>query len=338
MARRSRFRRSPPFIFKALAATGIALLIWAGWQWFLPGPAPYSYALVDEGGLADFPDLGLDGPEDLAVRRYELLAEGAAGAQALVHVGMPADGAAPVLLGWQNLGAEPLLAFGVRSQDLNALAQAVTANIATDATVLAWWDTSRQLEYLSGRTVVFDENLGEPLLVPDAWASRHDSIVALEQHFWTVSRAGAPRFDRFLDALMADPRTGAAELRALAGDKPAFVVVHLSDAFRLGAMRPGRFGVGYRDFAGGGDVHTEIRMVKNWLTENGYTSYAVERLSLLVTRVHFLTDAASEGTLLAAMLPFTSSNPLTLESLGLVANYGGYWVFEVSANATDPAG
>ena len=77
-------------------------------------------------------------------------------------------------------------------------------------------------------------------------------------------------------------------------------------------------------------MHTEVRVVKEWLAESGYTSYAVERLSLLEIRVHFLADVASENTLLAALLPFTSSNPMTLEDLGLVANYGGYWVYELS--------
>lgn len=329
MARRSRFRRSPRFIYKALVAGGLALLIWAGWEAFLPEPAPYNYALVGEGGLEDFPDLGLQGPDDLAVKRFELRAESVISPLALVHVGMPADGAAPVLLDWRNMTAEPILALGVRTPDLNDLVAAVGTNIAPEALVLAWWDTSRQLKVLSGRTVLFDANLAVPLLVPDAWTSRIDSIVALEEQFWAVSRADAPLFDRFLDALVADPQTGAARLRALAQGGPAFVVVHLSDAYRLGFLRPNRFAVGYRDFAGVGDVHTEVSVVKEWLAENGYTSYAVERLSLVKIRVHFLADVASENTLLAALLPFTSSNPMILEDLGLVANYGGYWVYEL---------
>jgi hydroxylamine oxidation protein HaoB len=309
----------------------LALLIWAGWEAFLPAPAPYHYETVAEGPLADFPDLDLDGPKDLSVRRVELRDLETSGTRAVAHIGLPDGGGAPVLLEWRNRGAEPVLALGVRTRDLNDLAQAVAKNIPPEATVLAWWDTSRQLALLSGNRVLFNDNLGRPLFVPDAWAARREAIVALEKQYWSATTNGAPGFERFLDALVAAPETGAAQLRELAGGGPAYVVVHLSDAYRLAALRHERFAIGYRDFAGGGEIHGEVRVVKEWLAENGYDSYAVERRDLTVARVYFLADVASENTLLAALLPFTSSNPMTLEALSLVANYGGYWVFELPA-------
>jgi hydroxylamine oxidation protein HaoB len=98
-------------------------------------------------------------------------------------------------------------------------------------------------------------------------------------------------------------------------------------------LRPGRFGIGYRDFAGSGEVHGQVKQVKDWLAEHGYRSYAVEKKGANVNRVYFLADARSEETLLARMLPFSSSNTLRLEELRLVANYGGYWVYEVPGAA-----
>lgn len=327
--KRSGASKALPFVFGASIAGGFLLLGWAGWALLVAAPAPYRYELIGEGPVADFPDLGLDAPETLSIRKFELRATGAAAPLAVLHVADPGGGSAPVLLEWQSRTAEPLLTEGAPLADLNRLVQAVAQHVPARGVVLGWWDTARRLKLLAGVDIVFDDNLAQPLLIPPAWSSRRDSIEALEHRFWKVSRDSEPLFARYLEALLSEPAAGAAGLRQLVGERRAFVAVHLSDAYKLGALRPERFGIGYRDFAGSGDIHGQVKQVKDWLDEQGYRSYAVEKKGVNVNRVYFLADARTEETLLARMLPFTTSNPLELEELQLVANYGGYWVYEV---------
>jgi len=326
---RSRTSRFLPYLYGGLIAVGFLLFDWAGCALLFPDQAPYRYELTKEGPIAEFPELGLAVPETLMIRKFEVRAEQATGPLAVLHTADPGEGAAPVLLEWQSRTAQPLRTVSGRLADLISLAQAVTRHVPETAVVLGWWDTARQLKLLAGVDVLFDENLGQPLLIPPAWSGRRESIEALEDLFWQVSSDSKPLFDRYLDALLSDPGEGAARLRALAGERQAYVAVRLADAYLLGALRPEHFGVGFRDFPAGGEIHGQVTQVKDWLAENGYRSYAVDKKSLGATRVYFLTDAGAEGTLLARMLPFTSSNPVQLEALRLVANYGGYWVYKL---------
>ncbi len=333
-AKRSGVGKPLHFLFGASIAGGLVLLGWASWALLVPAPAPYRYELISEGPVGNFPDLGLDGPETLSIRKFEVRATGAAAPVAVLHLADPGKGSAPVLLEWRNRTAEPLLTAGAPLADLNTLAQAVARHVPTRAVVLGWWDTARQLKLLAGVDILFDDNLAQPLLIPPAWSSRQDSIEALEHRFWKVSRDSEPLFARYLEALLSEPAAGAARLRQLVGERRAFVAVHLNDAYKLGALRPERFGIGYRDFAGSGEIHGQVKRVKDWLDEHGYRSYAVEKKGVNVNRVYFLADARTEETLLARMLPFSSSNPLQLEELQLVANYAGYWVYEVPGAVT----
>ena len=119
-------------------------------------------------------------------------------------------------------------------------------------------------------------------------------------------------------------------LRELTGGRDSYVAVHLSDLYKLGLMRPDRLGVAYKDFPlKGGDVHGLSGMVKSWLQENNHSAYTVHGLSENLVRAYFLTDAKSGNTLLAQMLPMTSSQPLELQVLQLVYQYGGYWVYKI---------
>ena len=119
-------------------------------------------------------------------------------------------------------------------------------------------------------------------------------------------------------------------LRELTGGREAYVAVHLSDLHKLGLMRPERLNVAYKDFPlKGGDVHGLSGMVKRWQADNKHTAYSVHGLSENLVRAYFLSDAKSSNTLLAQMLPLTTSNPLEFQALKLVYQQGGYWVYKV---------
>lgn len=336
-------KRALPLIGALLVAGGLFLLGWLAWVILSPGPAPYRYELVAEGGMDKFPDLGLNGQEDLAIRKYEVRAAGADTPVAVLHVGNKENGA-PVLLEWQNRAAEPVLTITAQMSELVNLAQAVSKHTPPRSVVLAWWDTSRQLELLAGANVLLDENLAQPLLIPAPWHGERDAIEALEQRFWKVPRSSETeaQFNQYVDALLSDVRTGVAKLRQLAGGGEAYVVVHLSEAYRLGALHPDRFGIAYRDFPKTGQTHGMITGVKGWLDKQGYESYALEDKGGNAVRVYFFTAPTSGDTLMAQMLPFSTSRPLELEELQLVYQHRGYWLYKLptadqkSTQGTEP--
>ena len=108
-------------------------------------------------------------------------------------------------------------------------------------------------------------------------------------------------------------------------------MVHISDLYKLGLMRPDRIGVAYKDFSvkGSGDVHGLNVMVKRWQGDNNYTSHTVHGLSETNVRAYFLTDDKSVKTLLAQMLPMTTSLILEFQPLQMVYKEGGYLVYKI---------
>jgi hydroxylamine oxidation protein HaoB len=322
------------FIGLFLVAGGLFLAVWAALAFLRPVPAPYAYVLVGEGGVAEFPDLGLDGDafSDLTIRKYELRAAQVDRPLAVLHAAIRGSGS-PVLLDWRNELAEPVVNTASDISQTVTLAEALREHTPADSLVIAWWDVSRRLKLLAGADVLFDRHLARPLLIPQPWDKYRDSIEATERRFWKAGPAPSDekRFERFVDALLSDPQAGTEKLRALGGRRQAFLVLSLRDAYKLGAMRPDRFGVGFKDFPKGGDVHGAASAIKRWLEAEGYDSYAIQPLEEGIVRVYFLTDEPSAATLLARALPFTSSRPLELTSPSLVYQQGEFWVYELAA-------
>lgn len=303
--------------------------------------APYRYRIVAEGEAASFRELDLEDHPRLPVRKVELIANDAQRTMALGYVAaVPND--VPVLLGWENRASEPTLAFDTRATDVAALARAVSRHAPAGATLLSWWDTSRQLRLLAGGKVVNDTYPGPALLLPAQWRSARTTIESTEERFWQIAPdgEGATRFARYVDALVSTETDGLAALRRLAGPGEAYLIVQIADAYRAGALRPDRLGIGYRDFPRGAGLHGTIASVKAWLAEQGHESYAIDARDPAVLRVFFLTTPESRNTLIARLLPFSTSNPFTLDAPRIVHQQGPYWVFKLasppgSAGSTD---
>lgn len=314
-----------------LVAGGFLVFGWLAYLWLSPGAAPYHYKLVEDGGVDKFGKLGLEAWPDLGISKHEVLVEGVDQPVALAYLARRGN-APPVMLNWENRSGEPVVFLDGKLSELTALATAITKHVPKDAVVLAWWDTSRQIKLLTGYETVFNSHLGEPLITPLPWRARSGAIEKYEREFWRApaSAEESQKFQRFADALAADPKEGAAMLRELTGGREAYVAVHLSDLYKLGLMRPERLDVAYKDFPlKGGDVHGLSGMVKRWLADNNYTAYSVHGLSENLVRAYFLADAKSDNTLLAQMLPFTTTQPLELKAVQLVYQYGGYWVYKI---------
>lgn len=313
-----------------LVTGGILLLLWFAWLWFDPGPAPYRYQLTEQGGVEQFPQLGLSAWPDLEIARYEVYAEEVEQPLAVTHVARRGNDA-PVRLDWENRTSELLLTTDLKLSELTQLATAIDKHAPRDALILGWWDTSRQLRLLTGRDTLFTRHMSEPLIMPAPWTGRTDAVRRYEESFWgeEASPDEQKRFARFADALIAPPGQGAAILRELAGDREAYLAIHVTDLYKLGVLRPSQFDMAYKNFPMEGNMHGLIGYLKNWMQENGYKTYTLQSLSDKLVRGYFLRDEQSGQTLLAQMLPFTTSLPLDLTAVQLIYQQGGYWVYRI---------
>ena len=307
------------------------MLGWVAYLWLSPGQAAYRFQLIEEGGIGKFAKLGLAAWPDLVISKHEVRVEGVDQSLAMAYLARRGN-AQPVMLNWENQSGEPVVFLDGKISEVTALATAITKYVPKGATILAWWDTSRQIQLLTGNETVFTSHLGKPRITPSIWLAKSEATEKYEREFWRApaSAEESQKFERFADALAADSKEGAAMLRELAGGREAYVVVHLSDLYKLGLMRPERLGVAYKDFPlQGGDVHGLSGMVKRWLLDNHHTTYTLHGLSENFVRAYFLTDDKSGSTLLAQMLPFTNSKPIELKAVQLVYQYGGYWVYKI---------
>jgi len=178
---------------------------------------------------------------------------------------------------------------------------------------------------------LFMSHLGEPLIAPSQWKGRDAAIKKYEHEFW-----GAPaqdgenqKFQRFADALAADSEKGSAILRELAGGREAYVVVHVTDLYKLGLMRPERLDMAFKDFPLTGNVHGLAAQVKAWMHSKEYESYTLQSLSERVVRAYFIRDSKIGKTLLSQMVPFMDRTPFELQALQPIYNHGGYWVYKI---------
>ena len=331
-ARRGLGTKLLPSLGILLVTGGLLLLIWFAWLWFNPAPAPYRYSLVKEGGVAQFDTLGLAPWPDLTVAHYEIQVEGVDQPVALAYTARRGE-APPILLSWENRGSELLGALDNKLPELTALAAAINKHAPPDALILAWWDTSRQIKLLAARDTLFTSHIGEPLIVPAPWQTRGDSIRHYEDQFWGAPAPAEERrnFQRFADALTAQPAQGAALLRELAGPREAYIVLHVTDLYKLGLMHPERLDMAYKTFPMEGNMHGMIGYLKKWMQENNYETHTLQSLSDSTVRAYFLRDTKSSSTLIAQMLPFTHSMPLDLTVLQLIYQQGGYWVYKIPA-------
>ncbi len=318
-----------PLLGIFLVTGGFLLLGWLAYVSLSPGSAPYHYKLVEEGGVGKFDKLGLAPWPDLAISKYEVYVQGVDKPIAVAHLVKRGE-TPPILLNWESRTSELLTSVDSKSSELITLVTAITKYASEDAIILAWWDTSRQVQLLAGRDTLFPSHHGEPMIIPSHWRERSDTIKKYEQEFWGAPAPAEERrkFQRFADALAADVNEGAAILRELAGPREAYVVVHVTDLYKLGLMRPDRFDLAYKTFPmSGSNMHGLVNTVKRWKHENNYETYTLQSLSDTSVRGYFLRDG--KNTLLAQMLPFIDTRPLELEAVQLIYQHGGYWVYKI---------
>jgi hydroxylamine oxidation protein HaoB len=298
--------------------------------WLKPEPPPYRYQLALTGGVESFSALGLQDWPGLTVEKYEVLVESV---DKPIAVGYRAKKgtSTPVLLHWENQASEPVISIENETSDLASVAAAVNKHMSKDAIILGWWDLSRQINLLTDHDTLFKSHIGEPVMAPSYWKSRAEEIERYEREFWgaPASQEEQQKFQRFADALSSEPIEGSKILRELAGGREGYVIVHVSDIYKLGLMRPSKLDMAFKDFPLTGNVHGLNGQIKAWMVNNKYEVYTLQALSEKSVRVYYLREGQSTNTLLARMLPFSQWAPLDLEPLQLIHKQGAYWVYKI---------
>jgi hydroxylamine oxidation protein HaoB len=312
-----------------LILAGAALLGWAAWSSLRPPPLPYEQttALAPSGSLTEFAET----PVDMAkLERIEVRTPEARNPVATGIATRDVD-KRPTPLAWRNSVTEPVFFADIAPAESAKVLAAIREHVPVDAVVLSWWDMSRRIRSIAGRQAPLDDPFARGLLTPTAWSAHAVAIDEKQRAFWGADVPGreAETFSKFINALRMDEAQGAAALEALADGKEALVAVHLSDVWKAAAARPDLISVAYRDFAGGGDMHGVMRAAREWMQENQIEGgFAVEPMGAAV-RLHYLTRHKDSERLLARLLPFSTSDPLTLEHLELVYQYKGYWIYKL---------
>lgn len=315
-----------------LVTGGLLLLGWFAYLWFKPIPAPYQYQLIAEGNSKQFSQMDLDAWPDLTLSQYKVQAEGIEKPVAELITARRNE-ESPVLIYWKNSTNEILYNLDRKPSELSALAAVIGRHAPKDALILSWWDTARQIKLLTGHDTLFTSHLNEPLMIPVPWLEQSQAIQAYENQFWKskANRQEQEQFKRFSQALAAPAQDGIKQLRELIGtDREAYLIVHVTDLYKLGLMHPDKIGVAYQNFPLTGNMHGMINQMKVQLKENDFDTYTLQSISDEEIRVFFLSDAESSQTLLARLLPFVDKKaPTEQEIAQLIYQQGGYWVYKL---------
>lgn len=200
--------------------------------------------------------------------------------------------------------------------------QAIDRHVSDDALFVTWWDNAQRIHLLTGKKT---------------WAKSPAAELFDADHrgFWHRVSGGFVEnpepLRRLAEWLMMDAEEALASIsQTLGKGQEVYLLASTDDLARISEIgtlsgRPLPFET--RLFQTGGNIHNLIARVKRWAREKGSGSYLVQRLPGVGVRAWRMTDPAGEKTLLARLLPFTSSLSDSLPNgLALVhhSDWGGY--------------
>lgn len=308
-----------------LLVLGAGLIGWAGYSAFRPlAHYAVNFSAAPASAAKEIESLGI-APQ--ALLRVEIRSPLERRPVATALVARDGERLAPLV--WRNEVTEPIFFADVSAVDAAKVLAAIRAHAPEDAEVLAWWDLSRAIRVASKRTAPLDDSEARGLLIPASWTEAREA----ERARWGAgaSPQSAEAFGQFIDALLSDEKQGAATLLRLAGGKPAFVAVHISDVWKAAAAKPGRLSIAYKDFASSGVSHGVIKSATQWMRDNKIDGgFAVEPMGS-ATRLHYFARKGDSDALIAKLLPFSTSNPAQLELFELVYQHKGWWIYRLKA-------
>ncbi len=187
------------------------------------------------------------------------------------------------------------------------------SDVSLDDTIISWWDNAQRIHLLSGNNTWINAPVSE--------AFEH------QQHdFWKHVSGGFQKHSessqQLANWLLMDAEQALEDIiKTIQIPHALYFLVCIDDLARLSEMRAlsGK-AVPFetRVFRSDKNIHSLISTVKRWAREKGNGSYLVQHLSGLSVRVWRITTTEGEKTLLARLLPFTSSLEKPLQNLELV--------------------
>ncbi|WP_347988525.1 hydroxylamine oxidation protein HaoB [Methylomonas sp. AM2-LC] len=222
-----------------------------------------------------------------------------------------------------NSSDQPLTEMKALRHDLwLEVSQAILQHTDEKTLFLSWWDDAQRIDFLTGRKTWIH--------APTATTFAN----ANEQELW--QQVAGPidpdeqALRRLASLLAMDVQQALQEMaKILTADVPVYWLVCLDDLARVSEIERlsgKQLGFEARLFPQSGDVHSQIAEVKRWASENGTGSYLVQNIPGQGVRAWRIMDSATENTLLAKMLPFTSSLANPADNLEIVyqSNWGAY--------------
>lgn len=214
---------------------------------------------------------------------------------------------------------------------------AIREHSPADALFLSWWDNGQRISYGSGR---------ETWSAAPSRALYRDSS---ERSLWNEVAGGYADDDATLRQLARwlamDADQALADMQTRFRGRPVYVLVCLDDLARLAEIEA-LLGGGNLTFEAGlfpaaENLHAQIAAVKRWAAEGGTGNYLVQQLSSGDTRAWRIATEQGANSLLARLLPFTSSLAKPLDRLHLVyqSAWGGYLsIYRADFPGTSPDG
>jgi hydroxylamine oxidation protein HaoB len=307
-----------------LIAAGLALLGWAGSSALRARPSyTVTIAAASDSArreLAAFnlaPETRIEGIEISTPDERRPIANGI--------VARESGRLTPLL--WRNAVTEPILFADTSGADLATVLAAIHDHAPEQAIVLAWWDLSRAIRLVAKRDAPLDDPRARGLALPVSWTDASEP----ERARWGngASAQTADVFTRFIEALTLPEKDGAAQLWQLANGRPCFIAVHISDIWKTAAAAPTKLSVAYKDFPSSGVSHGVIKSAKQWMQDHRVDGgFAAEPMGG-ATRLHYFQRKGDGDSLIAKLLPFSTSNPAQLENFDLVYQLKGYWIYKL---------
>jgi hydroxylamine oxidation protein HaoB len=219
--------------------------------------------------------------------------------------------------------AEPGNAAARLRHDLwRAAGEAIVRHTDENALFLAWWDNAQRIRFLSGRDTWLE--------LPAAAAFPNGAERGLWEKIAGGFAAAADPSRRLARWLGMDADAALAEMKTeLPADRPVYVLVCLDDLARLGeieALAGVRLPFEAARFPEG-DLHRQIASVQQWARRDvDQASYLVQRTPGAGVQAWRITTPQGRDTLLARLLPFTTSlaRPLPQAQTVYQSGWGSY--------------
>lgn len=218
--------------------------------------------------------------------------------------------------------AQPKGETGLRHDLWQAAAEAIQGHTDKNAVFLSWWDDGQRVQFLTGRKPWLNQPVARAFPDKD------------QKTFWQQAGGGFDQDETKLRQLARwlsmDADAALAEMaQAIPKDQPVYWLLCLDDLARLSeieALSGVKLPFEARIFPQADNIHGQIAEVKRWADEKGVGSYLVQQLPSGGARVWRITTEEGVKTLLARLLPFTTSLAKPLEPLSLVyqSGWGGY--------------